>query len=203
MHSLSFLKKTSELPIDCNFCLHCPLKRCQLHWNYLEQNNSGEKGIQDWSLTSTLFFIKDKQEHEDLFYKQNCFWAILLQVCIIYLKQPFSEERLHGSNSYFSLGRRSTASSLAVPFLHVSKACSVRLKLPRQPVLSQETAMPKNFPLLSEGAAESDPHSCNLHWDQGAGKCELPFKTNSAPELRCSHTSTIHTPPFGSHQAHF
>lgn len=74
-----------------------------------------------------------------------CYFTPSLHVCVIYLKLPFLEEKVHVNNLYVSLGGRSTASSLVVPFLHVSKVCSVYLKLPRQPVLSQDTVMPKNF----------------------------------------------------------
>lgn len=74
-----------------------------------------------------------------------CYFTPGLQVCIIYLKLATLEGRVHVNNLYVSLGGRSAASLLAVPVLHVSKACSACLKLPRQPVLSQDTVMPENF----------------------------------------------------------
>lgn len=86
-----------------------------------------------------------------------------VQVRMMYLNQPFLEERLHVSNSYFSLGRRSTASSLTVSCLHISKVCVVCLKLPRQLVPSRKTLLPKNFLLLQP---QWPPTAWRCSWKQ-------------------------------------
>lgn len=138
--------------------------------------------------------------HHDYFLKSlTRTWAVIvqltvlvynftpgLQVRIMYLNQPFLEERAHVNNSYFSLGGRSTASSLTVSFLYVSKACAVRLKLPRQLVLSRKTQVPKNFLLLQP------------QWPPPAWRCsrERPPHLKSAPRpgSACCHSKLILRP---------
>lgn len=131
-----------------NSAAYCPLKKCQLHWKYMQQ--SSEK--KTCRIKAFFFFLKLNRNARIYFTSKItclqvllCYFIPVLQVCIIYLKLAFLERRVHVNNLYVSQGGRSAVSSLAVPVLHVSPVCSVCLKLPRQPVLSQDTVMPGNF----------------------------------------------------------
>lgn len=121
--------------------------------------------MQDWSLYPSWLPFK-KPLNQNMSSYCTTYRALLwvkLQVRMMYLNQPFLEERPHVSNSYFSLGRRRTASSLTVSLLHVSKACIVCLKLPRQLVLSQKTLLPKNILLLQP---QWPPPAWRCSWKQ-------------------------------------